>query len=73
MTGIELKTRVYQQIAHLNEAQLEKLYELLGKEFAPQAEETAQKRAGGKYKGQFVIHDDFDQMPDDFMATFTNG
>ncbi len=73
MTAIELKTRLYQQIAHLNEKQLKELYELLDKEFSPEAGEDTPKRVGGKYKGQFVIHDDFDQMPDDFMAAFTNG
>ena len=73
MTAIELKTRVYQQIAHFNEAQLEKLHELLDKEFSFETEETPQKRVGGKYKGQFIIHDDFDHMPDEFMSAFTNG
>ena len=73
MTAIELKTRVYQQIAHLNEKQLKALDELLDKEFSPEVGADIPKRVGGKYKGQFVIHDDFDQMPDDFMATFANG
>ncbi len=72
MTAIELKTRVYQQIAYLNEKQLEKLCKLLDKEFSSEARES-QKRVGGKYKGQFVIHEDFDQMPDDFMSAFING
>jgi len=73
MTSLEIKTRVYQQIAHLDDAQLEKLYNLLDTEFSSENKETSEKRVGGKYKGQFVIKDDFDKMPDDFMAAFTNG
>ena len=72
MTAIELKTRVYQQIAHFNEAQLEKLHELLDREFFSETGESLQKRVGGKYKGQFVIHDDFDHMPNEFMSAFIN-
>ncbi len=73
MTTIELKTRVYQQIAHFDEAQLEKLRELLDKKFVFKTGEPLQKRVGGKHKGQFIIHDEFDRMPDEFMAAFTNG
>jgi hypothetical protein len=72
MTDTELKVRVYQQIAHFNEAQLEKLSKLLNEEFSLETEKTFQRRVGGKYKGQFVIHDDFDHLPDEFMAAFTN-
>ena len=70
MTTLELKIRVYQQIAHFNEAQMEKLHELLDKEFAFETGEPLQKRVGGKYQGQFIIRDDFDHMPDEFMAAF---
>lgn len=73
MTTLELRTRVYQQIAYFDAGQLEKLYELLDKEFSAKPEGPTQKRVGGKYKGQFVIHDDFDNLPDEFMAVFTNG
>jgi len=73
MTTTEIKARVYQQIAHLDDAQLEKLYKLLDSEFSPENQNAPQKRVGGKYKGQFVIKDDFDIMPEDFMAAFTKG
>lgn len=73
MNANELKTLVYQQIEHLDDAQLKKLHELLDQELSQDVTDISKKRVGGKYKGQFIIKEDFDQMPDDFMSAFTKG
>ena len=78
MTAIELKSRVYQQIAQLNEAQLEKLYELLDKEFSLQSAESSQadkKRPLGNMKDKIWMTDDWDsdKVNEEITRLFNDG
>ena len=77
MTSIELKTRVYQHIAHLNEEQLEKLYQLLEQEFNEEASsnEKPKKRPLGLMKDKIWMTDDWDsdEVNEEIARLFNDG
>ena len=77
MTAIELKTRVYQQIAHLNEAQLKKLYQLLEQEFHAEASspEKPKKRPLGLLKDRIWMTNDWDsyEVNEEIARLFNDG
>ncbi|WKN45051.1 hypothetical protein [Tunicatimonas pelagia] len=78
MTAIELKSRVYQQIAHLDEAQLEKLYELLDQEFVTPTTKSSQatkKRPLGNMKDKIWMTDDWnsDEVNQEIAQLFNEG
>lgn len=77
MTAIELKTRVYQQIAQLNKKQLEKLYQLLEQEFNEGASSTdkPKKRPLGFMKDKFWMTDnwDSDEVNEEIARSFNDG
>lgn len=78
MTAIELKSRVYQQIAQLDKAQLEKLYKLLDKEFSSQSASSSQikkKRPLGNMKDKIWMTDDWDsdKVNEEVARSFDKG
>ena len=69
MTQLEIKNQLHEEIDQLDTEALMQLRAIISTLKKPST--TSDKRIGGQYKGQFVIKEDFDQLPDDSMAAFT--
>lgn len=70
MDTAQLRNNLHQVIDQLDTEALMQLRAVIATLKKPPV--PTDKRIGGQYRGQFVIKEDFDRLPDDFMATFTN-
>ena len=69
MTQLEIQNQLHEEIDQLGAEALMQLRAIISTLKKPST--TFDKRIDGQYKGQFVIKEDFDQLPDDFVAAFT--
>ena len=74
MTTTDVKTRLYERLEHLNDAEIKKVYELVDEEFPRTLNKNSDsnKRQLGTMKGQFELTDDWnsDKVNEEIAHTF---